>query len=494
MKPIDFLCFCFLILGQIGFAQQDYAIIKIYNGKKGLAAMGADPVVTFNGQEIADIRSGGKLTYKKFTEGPLKIGLVTPVAGYAGRKVVYQEIFVEKGKEYLFAVKLVPKLGAGYWNLVPITKAVKDSKLRKERFLELSEFSINENRIVKDHPTTNWTESALKQHWSENGADPIEGIYETLGKGIEYQIAVVNEGSDYKVIYVSGPDFIKNWKEGEVKGELQKTAQLGIFKCKWYTIDKYLDDNVLVTIDKAVFKKISETKKEESVFLKLYPTYEGGVSQSPATGGWKGNGTGFFIDKNGYIATNHHVVEKSSVFEVDVTKNGVTQSYSAELISKDVQNDLAILKINSPGFQPLKALNYNFNTTVQDVGTAIYSLGFPLVSIMGNEIKFTDGRISAKSGYQGNVTTYQITAPIQPGNSGGPLFSESGSLVGITSSGLDRKIADNANYAIKTVYLRLLVEATDAPINLPDSQFLTQMGLEEQIKTLSEYVVLIKVK
>ncbi len=72
---------------------------------------------------------------------------------------------------------------------------------------------------------------------------------------------------------------------------------------------------------------------------------------------------------------------------------------------------------------------------------------------MGNEIKFTDGKISSKSGFQGDITTYQISVPIQPGNSGGPLFDEKGNLVGITSSGVNKQLADNANYAIKTSYL-----------------------------------------
>ena len=68
---------------------------------------------------------------------------------------------------------------------------------------------------------------------------------------------------------------------------------------------------------------------------------------------------------------------------------------------------------------------------------------------MGKDIKFTDGKISSKTGFNGDITTYQIQVPIQPGNSGGPLFDFSGNLVGITSSGVNRQLdlTENVNYA-----------------------------------------------
>ncbi len=177
-----------------------------------------------------------------------------------------------------------------------------------------------------------------------------------------------------------------------------------------------------------------------------------------------------------------------------MTKNGKTAVYEATVVSTDRQNDLAILKISSLDFKPLENLNYNFKTKIQDVGSSVFSLGYPLTQIMGNEIKFTDGKISSKSGFQGDITTYQISVPIQPGNSGGPLFDEKGNLVGITSSGVNKQLADNANYAIKTSYLKLLIDSTNDRIELPNSLELKNRSLTDQIKTLSEYVVLIKVK
>ena len=116
------------------------------------------------------------------------------------------------------------------------------------------------------------------------------------------------------------------------------------------------------------------------------------------------------------------------------------------------------------------------------------------LSIMGKEIKVTDGIISSKSRFDGDITTYQITAPIQGGNSGGPLFDEKGNLIGINSSGIRKDIADNVGYTIKTNYILNLLDVLPKNIELPSSTDLESLPLTEQIKVLSKYVVLIKVK
>ena len=116
------------------------------------------------------------------------------------------------------------------------------------------------------------------------------------------------------------------------------------------------------------------------------------------------------------------------------------------------------------------------------------------LSIMGKEIKVTDGIISSKTGFEGNITTYQITAPIQAGNSGGPLFDNNGNLIGINSSGIRKDVADNVAYSIKTNYVLNLIDILPKSIDLPASDELKNLPLTEQIKKISKYVVLIKVK
>ena len=110
---------------------------------------------------------------------------------------------------------------------------------------------------------------------------------------------------------------------------------------------------------------------------------------------------------------------------------------------------------------------------------------------MGKEAKFTDGKISAKTGYNNAINAFQTSIPVQPGNSGGPVFTEKGLLVGLINSTVHE--TDNVSYAIKLNYVRTLIELLPESIVLPNynSQTLTT---EQLIKNLTPYVVLIKIK
>jgi S1-C subfamily serine protease len=116
-------------------------------------------------------------------------------------------------------------------------------------------------------------------------------------------------------------------------------------------------------------------------------------------------------------------------------------------------------------------------------------MGYPMAQAMGSEIKVTDGIISSKTGYEGQVSAYQISAPIQPGNSGGPMFDKEGSLVGITSAGIPG--ANNVGYSIKSSYLCQLMDA--APITIEDitDKSSKQHTFTELIKEFAPYVVMI---
>ena len=100
---------------------------------------------------------------------------------------------------------------------------------------------------------------------------------------------------------------------------------------------------------------------------------------------------------------------------------------------------------------------YNFKTRSSDVGTKIYAYGYPMaLSIMGKEIKVTDGMISSKTGFDGDITTYQITAPIQAGNSGGPLFDEKGNLINAKNG---KAISKDQNFEILMVCYQAALSA-----------------------------------
>jgi len=175
--------------------------------------------------------------------------------------------------------------------------------------------------------------------------------------------------------------------------------------------------------------------------------------------------------------------------------NDKVQRFNARTIQVDKVNDLAIIKIFDNNFDQIGELKYNFKMSSSDVGTKVYAYGYPMaLTIMGKEVKVTDGIISSKSGYEGDITTYQISAPIQGGNSGGPLFDEKGNFIGINSSGLKKEVADNVGYSIKSSYVYSLVDVLPQTIVLPKNKILSSLPLTEQIKEISKYVVLVKVK
>ena len=214
---------------------------------------------------------------------------------------------------------------------------------------------------------------------------------------------------------------------------------------------------------------------------------------------WNANGSGFFISRDGYIATNHHVIsnEKYSLKNLAVEFNykDEIRIFSARVIRSDNGNDLAIIKIEDDDFKPLRSIPYSLRNNDAELGEEVFALGYPMaLTLMGTDIKFTDGRISSKTGFKGNIATYQSTTPIQPGNSGGPLFDFNGNLLGINSSGLSKEIVDNVSYTIKTSYLVNLVNVLPKKISFKKNNSLGKLTMPEKIKALSKVVVLIKVE
>ncbi len=164
------------------------------------------------------------------------------------------------------------------------------------------------------------------------------------------------------------------------------------------------------------------------------------------------------------------VVKNATSITVKGVSGDFIKEYEATVIVSDQKNDLAIIKIeNLDG--SLQNIPYAIKNELSDVGENIFVLGYPLRATMGDEIKLTNGLISSRTGYQGDVTLYQISAPTQPGNSGGPMVDQSGNVIGIVSA--KHAGAENATYAIKSRYLlnllELLPEDTDLSNSFTDS-------------------------
>jgi S1-C subfamily serine protease len=196
-------------------------------------------------------------------------------------------------------------------------------------------------------------------------------------------------------------------------------------------------------------------------------------------------GTGFSITNN-LVVTNFHVVDEAK--SIYITNETIKDTIPASIFALDKENDLAILS-NESGLLPNP--KYSIAKEPQKTGTDIWVLGYPLTSTMGNEIKATSGIISSQSGYKGDDILYQISAPIQPGNSGGPVFDLNGNVVGIVCA--HHTNAENVGYAIKAEYLMELLDNSHIPINrratAPNDDNMILTELIEQAKPNVSHVI-----
>lgn len=166
-------------------------------------------------------------------------------------------------------------------------------------------------------------------------------------------------------------------------------------------------------------------------------------------------GSGFFVNKQGYVLTNNHVVEGCKTL---ATRGGDALT----VIDRRVGSDLALLKAGVKtdnaaifrGGQPPRA------------GDTVITFGFPLPEILSSEGNVSSGSLSATSGLQDDVRFIQISAPVQPGNSGGPLFDNSGHVIGVVVAKLDAlqvarytgDLPENVNFAVSWAEVRAFLD------------------------------------
>lgn len=202
---------------------------------------------------------------------------------------------------------------------------------------------------------------------------------------------------------------------------------------------------------------------------------------------WTGSG---FALGNCYVVTNQHVIDEAKTISIKGINGDLNSGYSADIVAVDKTNDIAVLKINDTRFGTFGAIPYSVNSRMADVGEEVFVLGYPLTQALGNEIKLTNGIVSSRTGYQGDIATYQISAPVQPGNSGGPMFDSKGNVIGIVVAGVPG--AENVGYAIKTSYLSILNESASLNILFPSNNSISSLSLSDKVKRVKDFVFYIE--
>jgi len=200
-------------------------------------------------------------------------------------------------------------------------------------------------------------------------------------------------------------------------------------------------------------------------------------SRMPETAGEKQKrhsaGTCFVVASDGRILTSHHIIDGLKKIVVTLSDG---RQLDARVLEISSQTDLALLQVSAIElpYIPLSSIRS------VEIGMEVFTLGFPVKGLLGPEPKFTDGVVSSLSGILGESSLLQVTVPIQPGSSGGPLVSDSGDVVGVVTStaavetffSLTGSLPQNVNWAVKSDYARLLIDnppAMESTVNRKDA-------------------------
>lgn len=310
--------------------------------------------------------------------------------------------------------------------------------------------------------------------------DDVVGVYQCVGKtDRRYTLGCIRTDSVYKMVYLDSKPSLSQWKVGEVKAVLHPTAVSTMLTADWRMDNKTVESGYAV-LGRAMMEMVVGGNKD--MYIKIYPTTSRGTS----------SGTGFLLSKDGYVITNSHVVEGAKSIEISGIGEDVDEKYMAKVVVDDKQNDLVILKIMDVSFTALENIPYAFKFAMADVGESCFVLGYPMPGPMGTEIKLTNGIVSSKTGFEGSVAQYQISAPVQPGNSGGPLFDSEGNVIGVIEAKLMG--AENVGYAIKASYIKQLIELLPESIDVPSAAQMKGKPLPQQAELAAKAICRIMVK
>ena len=289
----------------------------------------------------------------------------------------------------------------------------------------------------------------------ENG----EGVPQDYEKAVYWYTKGAEQGvpfSQYKLalMYISGAGVPQNYKLGYVWSSLAASAGHEKAREKRDILAENLSPRSLVEAQELASKiqyKINHPT-ESSKSYHATPETSAVYGQEA-----QGFGTGFIISKEGHVLTSYHVIQDTVRIKIIIDDN----LYSAKLIRKDSINDLALLKIT--GSFPALAFS---SKRIAKMGQEVFTIGYPNPALQGVNAKLTKGSINSLTGIQDDLRLYQISIPVQPGNSGGPLLDMNGNVIGIIVAMLDAEtvfemsgsLPQNVNYAVKSNYAQALLD------------------------------------
>ena len=211
------------------------------------------------------------------------------------------------------------------------------------------------------------------------------------------------------------------------------------------------------------------------------------VSKIPKGATLKSGGTAFLVDGRGYLVTNAHVLNGTGAIVID----NQGHEYSSTILSVDTKLDLAILKINDEDFKAVTSIPYSIKKSQGELGEELFTLGYPR-----DEIVYNMGYLSAKTGYEGDTASCQLSLTANPGNSGGPVFNKNGEVIGVITTKQTQAegvvFALKANNIYKMIDSLKTVDTAFKNIKLPSVTSLKKLDRVSQVKKAENCVFLVK--
>ncbi len=176
-------------------------------------------------------------------------------------------------------------------------------------------------------------------------------------------------------------------------------------------------------------------------------------------------GTGFFVSDEYHILTCAHVMEKAQ----DATVWVGDRRFEADVLSVDEKTDLSLLRLRAPVVLDVTPVSFRYGEKYR-MGEDVFTIGFPISSVLGNNARLSKGLVSSTSGLKDDKNQLQISTEIQPGNSGGPLFDRNGVVLGVVQETLNPwkmaqhtggALPQNVNFAIKSDIVVEFLKAAD---------------------------------
>jgi serine protease Do len=236
------------------------------------------------------------------------------------------------------------------------------------------------------------------------------------------------------------------------------------------------------------FAEIKKQQRDQNAVVKdIKNQIETGNKPAKKPIEFKSGGTGFLIDGKGYLVTNAHIIRGSRNIAVINNKG---EEFEAVVIKTDNARDIAILKITDKSFKALVSLPYGISRTVSDVAEPIYTLGYPR-----NDIVYSEGYLSARTGFNGDTLSCQLGIAANRGNSGGPVFNHNGEVIGILST--KETEAEGVAFAIQSKYIfdavdQLKQDTSYQSLKLSAKSLVRGMDKQQQVRKIQDYVFLVK--